>query len=30
MAALRLDLAGFAFLLTGEDGQRLAGRDPGR
>jgi hypothetical protein len=29
MAALRLDLARFAFLLTGEDGQRLVGRDPG-
>ena len=24
-----LDLARFAFLLTGEDGQRLVGRDPG-
>jgi hypothetical protein len=29
MAALRLDLARFAFLLTGEDGQRLFGREPG-
>jgi hypothetical protein len=29
MAALRSDLARFAFLLTGEDGQRLSGGEPG-
>ena len=29
MAALRSDLARFAFLLTGEDGQRLFGGEPG-
>jgi hypothetical protein len=29
MAALRPDLARFAFLLTGEDGQQLFGGEPG-
>jgi len=29
MAALRSDLARLAFLLTGEDGQRLSGGEPG-
>jgi hypothetical protein len=29
MAALGSDLARFAFLLTGEDGQRLFGGEPG-
>ena len=29
MAALRSDLARFAFLLTGEDGQQLFGGEPG-
>jgi hypothetical protein len=29
MAGLRSDLARFAFLLTGEDGQRLSGGEPG-